>query len=71
MQSSPKHLNLGGSTLGIPLDCQYTVPVGMIIRMFEIIFHMYADDSQMRKAKLLNWYGHQQSTLQQLQNYFI
>ena len=71
IQSSPKHLNFSvpqGSILGAPLYCKYTVPVGIIIRIFEIIFHMYADDSQLWKATLPNCYEHQQSTMQQLQN---
>ena len=39
-----------GSVLGPQLYCDYTIPLGTIIRNFLISFHMYADDSQLYKS---------------------
>ena len=39
-----------GSLLGAPLYCKYTNPVGHIVRLFHILFHGYADDSQLYKS---------------------
>ena len=39
-----------GSGLGPNFYCKYTIPVGIIIRIFLILFHMFADDSQLYKA---------------------
>ena len=36
-----------GSGLGPDLYCKYTLPLGVIITMFHIPFHMYADDTQL------------------------
>ena len=43
------NLNEQGSVLGPQLYCDYTIPLGIIIRNFLISFHMYADDSQLYK----------------------
>ena len=39
-----------GFVLGPQLYCDYTIPLGTIIRNFLISFHMYADDSQLYKS---------------------
>ena len=39
-----------GSLLGAPLYCKYTIPVGHIVRLFHILFHGYAGDSQLYKS---------------------
>ena len=39
-----------GSVLGPQLYCDYTIPLGTIIRNIQISFHMYADDSQIYKS---------------------
>ena len=39
-----------GYLLGAPLYCKYTNPVGHIVRLFHILFHGYADDSQLYKS---------------------
>ena len=36
-----------GSGLGPGLYCKYTLPLGIIIRIYSVLFHMYADDSQL------------------------
>ena len=39
-----------GSGLGPDLYCIYTLSPGIIIRMFHILFHVYADDTQFYKS---------------------
>jgi len=39
-----------GSIMGAPLYCKHTRPVGDIVQLFEILFHVYADDTQFYKG---------------------
>ena len=48
--------------------CDYTTPLGTIIRNFLISFHMYADDSQLYKSVSLNIEEDQLTAISQLQN---
>ena len=57
-----------GSVLGPQLYCDYTTPLGTIIRNFLISFHMYADDSQLYKSVLPNIEEDQLTAISQLQN---
>ena len=42
-----------GSWLGPRLYSDYTMPLGMLIRVFLLLFHGYADDNQILKATSL------------------
>ena len=57
-----------GSVLGPRLYCDYTIPLGTIIRNFLISFHMYADDSQLYKSISINIEEDQLTAVKQLQN---
>ena len=39
-----------GSILGAYLYSDYTTPLGQLIRILQVIFHLYADDSQLFKS---------------------
>ena len=56
-----------GSGLGPDLYCKYTLPLGVIIRMFHILFHMYADDTQLYKSIDPSNFENQKQTAEQLQ----
>ena len=56
-----------GSVLGPPLYCDYTIPLGIIIRLFLILFHMYADDSQLYKSISSTCEEDQQQGIRQLE----
>ena len=56
-----------GSGLGPDLYCKYTLPLGIIIRIFLILFHMYADDSQLYKGLKAQFHDEQISGIEQLQ----
>ena len=55
-----------GSGLGPDLYCKYTLPLGIIIRMFHILFHMYADDTQLYKSIDPSNFENQKQTAEQL-----
>ena len=57
-----------GSGLGPDLYCKYSLPLGIIIRIFLILFHMYADDSQLYKGVNPNNSDEQRSTVELLQS---
>ena len=57
-----------GSVLGPQLYCDYTLPLGTIIRNFLILFHMYADDSQLYKSVSPNIEEDQLTAVMQLRN---
>ena len=49
-KSEPGHLNCSvpqGSQLGPKLYNDYTLPLRVLVRILKIIFHFYADDSQL------------------------
>ena len=54
------------SGLGPDLYCKYTLPLGIIIRMFHILFHMYADDTQLYKSIDPSNFENQKQTAEQL-----
>ena len=55
-----------GSGLGPDLYCKYTLPLGIIIRMFHILYHMYADDIQLYKSIDPSNFENQKQTAEQL-----
>ena len=57
-----------GSGLGPDFYCKYTVPLGIIIRMFYILFHMYADDSQLYKSLRAHLTEEQVQSVESLQS---
>ena len=58
-----------GSVFGPQLYCDYTVPLGIIIRNFLISFHMYLNDSQLYKSVSPNIEEDQLTAVMQLQLY--
>ena len=57
-----------GSGLGPDLYCKYSLPLVIIIRIFLILFHMYADDSQLYKGVNPNNSDEQRSIVKFLQS---
>ena len=57
-----------GSVWGPLLYCDYTIPLGTIIRNFLISLHMYADDSQLYKSISPDIDEDQLTAVLQLQN---
>ena len=55
-----------GSALAPDLCCKYTLPLGIIIRMFHILFHMYADDTHLYKSIDPSNFENQKQTAEQL-----
>ena len=57
-----------GSVLGPNLYCKYTIPMYLIIKIFLILYHMYADDSQLYKVIASYVREHQLQSVAQLQD---
>ena len=57
-----------GSALGPQLYCDYTVPLGTIIRNFLNSLHIYADESQLYKSISPDSDEDQLTAVMQLQN---
>ena len=55
-----------GTILGAPCYCKYTLPLGIIFRLYKLFYHMYADDSQLYKAVLPKEASDQQPSINQL-----
>ena len=56
-----------GSVLGPNLYCKYTIPLAIIIRIFKILYHMYADDSQLYNILKSYSFVDQKASVEQLQ----
>ena len=57
-----------GSILGAPLYSDYTSPTGKLLRLLIILFHMYADDTQLMKFLNPNNIDEQVSSVESLES---